>query len=397
MILTIQKQSEKMANTDIQHYELLAQKWLNGTINDMERAEFMQWYNSMDDGKDIEIPSSVAETEASHRERIFAGIQQLLHIEEKTVAPVPALRRRHWWAAAAILLVLLGGGLAWVLMHQGRQEPIAIALNDVLAPQSSKATITLGNGQKVLLDSLAKGQLATQGNIKIVKLANGTIAYQIGGKTISGDLLYNTLENPIGSQVAHLTLADGTQVWLNAGSSLRYPVVFAGKERKVDITGEAYLEVAHNAAKPFTVSKGELAIRVLGTHFNINTYPEEGENKVTLLQGLVRVSKGNNVGMLHPGQQAQVGQQVHVVRDVNLEAIMAWKEGRFVFDRKDIHTTMRQIARWYDVDVEYKGNVTGFFSGSISRQENASQVLKMLALTGEAHFSIQGKKVIVSQ
>ena len=268
------------------------------------------------------------------------------------------------------------------------------------APETNKAMITLANGQKVYLDSAVNGTLAMQGNVKLVKLANGQIAYQTASGETINEIKYNTLTNPRGSKVIDMTLADGSQVWLNAGSSVTYPVAFVGNERRVAITGEAYFEVAHNTAMPFKVSKGEMEVTVLGTHFNVNAYDDESDIKVTLLEGSVKVIKGPSTGsglqtVLKPGQQAQVTNEVKVVNDADLEQVMAWKNGLFNMKGTDLAALMRQVARWYDVQVSYEGpQQQKSFGGSINRDVDLSDVLKALEQYG-IHFRMEKGKVII--
>jgi len=189
-------------------------------------------------------------------------------------------------------------------------------------------------------------------------------------------------------------------VWINVGSSLTYPTAFTGKERKVKITGEAYFEVAHNAGVPFIVQHNGLTVSVLGTHFNVNTYEDEAAERVTLLEGSVRVNKNSLSQLLKPGQQARINNNgindIKVLNDVNIDEVMAWKDGKFRFgENTDIGTIMRQISRWYNVDIEYKGSVNQRFWGSISKDVNVSQVLKILEATGGVKFKVEGNKIIV--
>jgi ferric-dicitrate binding protein FerR (iron transport regulator) len=270
--------------------------------------------------------------------------------------------------------------------------------DDVQAPQSNKAMVTLANGQKVHLDSINNGALALQGNVKLMKLASGEIVYQSLGE-ISGQLQYNTLENPKGSKVINMVLVDGTKVWLNAGSSLVYPVVFIGDKRKVAITGEAYFEVAKNPAKPFLVdvetqTGGGAEIEVLGTHFDVNAYSEEPNIKATLLEGSVKIKRQNAVQMLSPGQQAVLTTGgIKLEKNVDVSQVMAWKEGFFLFNNIDIHALMRQVARWYDVDVNFEGDISAEgYTGKISNDVPLSKLLEALQLNG-LHASMEGKKI----
>jgi ferric-dicitrate binding protein FerR (iron transport regulator) len=209
--------------------------------------------------------------------------------------------------------------------------------------------------------------------------------------------LYNTISTPKGGQY-QVTLSDGSKVWLNAASSLRFPATFSGKERKVELTGEGYFEVAHNKKMPFHVTVNDLDVEVLGTHFNINAYADESAIKTTLLEGSVKVVKGNETKIIEPGEQASVTtseDEINVKQQVDLEQVVAWKNGIFQFERADIESVMRQISRWYDIDVDYHGRVSEHFGGTISRDVNISDVLKMLEMTGGVNFKIDGKKVIV--
>jgi ferric-dicitrate binding protein FerR (iron transport regulator) len=309
-------------------------------------------------------------------------------------------------AAAAAILVLSASAYFFFFRQQRAPGKIAVAVkqdnNDVAAPSKVKATLTLSNGRMIVIDSITHGTVVTQGNAKITKLSNGQIAYHaIAGNAV--EMVYNTLTLPRGSRTITITLADGTKVWLNAASSLRYPAAFAGRERRVAITGEAYFEVAPDAGKPFIVEKGDVAVKVLGTHFNVNAYDDEAEMKVTLLEGSVQVTKGSAGSseryplLLRPGQQASINAdgKIDLSSKVDTEEVMAWKNGKFRFNVTDIETVMRQISRWYDVDITYRGTVTTHFWGSISRDVNVSQVLSMLEQTGTVKFQIEDKQVTV--
>jgi transmembrane sensor len=293
-------------------------------------------------------------------------------------------------AIAASILLLLGLGSYFVFINKKDNPPeivLAPTPTDIKAPEINRAMITLANGKKVYLDSANSGTLIAQAGVEIVKLADGKIEYKGTAQT----KIYNTLSNPRGSKVIDMTLADGSRVWLNAGSSVTYPIAFVGNERKVSITGEAYFEVAPDKSKPFYVSKGDMQVQVLGTHFNVNAYEDETDIKVTLIEGSVRV---NNT-IIKPGQQAQVSNDVKVVGHIDLDEIMAWKNGVFKFTRTDLKVIMREIGRWYDVKVIYEGNIqVQLYNVGIPRTANVSEVLRGLEYTG-ANFSVEGKKIIV--
>jgi transmembrane sensor len=238
--------------------------------------------------------------------RLLTDIRQTSERKEAVVVELPSQRRRVGWLVAAVLIGLLGTGTWWVLRSRQTSNPaVAVNAGDVAAPTRNRATITLGSGQQVDLDSAAAGALAAQDGAKIVKDANGHIVYKVDIDH-PGALIYNTLNNPRGSQVVSLTLSDGTRVWLNAASSIRYPAAFLANERVVEITGEAYFEVAEDATKPFTVRKDNTVIEVLGTAFNVNSYGDEPVLAVTLLSGKVRVDVSGTDQVLDPGEQANV-------------------------------------------------------------------------------------------
>ena len=331
----------------------------------------------------------------------FALLMQDARHEAPVISMLSAKKERRKnirYAAAAIIICMLSVSLYFLFKPQparqiSKTENIKTPANDV-APGGNKAILTLANGTSIILDSAANGTLTTQGNSKILKL-NGMLSYNTL-KNKSSEVLYNTISTPRGGQY-ELMLSDGSKVWLNAASSLRFPASFVGKERKVELLGEAYFEVAKNAAMPFKVKVHGMEVEVLGTHFNINSYDNESMIRTTLLEGSVKINKNNSSSLLKPGEQAQMNKagEIKIINNVDVEEAIAWKEGKFQFDKADIHDIMRQLARWYDVDVEYKGTVSSHFGGTISRDVNLSQVLNMLHLTGEVNFQIQDKKVVV--
>lgn len=302
-------------------------------------------------------------------------------------------------SAAAILIISLAGYLFYTFqIKNGKPDiahvPFESPANEVL-PGGNKAMLTLNDGSVISLNDVVNGEVASQGGTKISKLANGQVVYNPGDT--AANVLFNTLTTPRGGQFK-LTLPDGSNVWLNSSSSIRYPTAFAGKERKVQVTGEAYFEVAHDASKPFLVSVGDADIKVLGTHFNVNAYPDEAAAKTTLLQGSVSLSKAGMTTLLKPGQQAQIGSagNFKLIDDVDLDEVVAWKNGYFSFAGADLQAVMRQIARWYDVEITYEGTIPDRqFGGKISRNSNVSEVLNILKET-KVNFRIAGKKIIVT-
>lgn len=335
----------------------------------------------------------------SDRERIWLQIQAQL----AAAAPVRRMGWKKWLVAASVVLIVVAG--YWLLTERrsvDRLPAVAKQENiDIPAPDKNRAMILLSDGRVVYLDSAGNGELATQEGVKLVKNGDGAIAYS--GTTATGvsGTSYNTLSNPRGSRVIDMTLNDGSRVWLNAGSSIRFPVAFAGDERRVSITGEAYFEVAHSATKPFYVSKGEMEVKVLGTKFNVNAYEDEKDIRVTLLEGSVKVNRQmheDKAVVLKPGEQAVVNTK-YEVSSTNLadtEAVMAWKNGRFYFKGTGIEEIMRQVSRWYDVEIVYERKpAMQHFRGGISRDADVSKLLKILEATETVHFRIEGRKVFV--
>ncbi|RPD47303.1 FecR family protein [Paracnuella aquatica] len=383
------------------HISKLAEKFLRGEATEAEKAELHQWYDSAD-GADTEVviteqPITVDEL----GEQAFAEIQAQIAATKQagpTGRVIPLFRWPRLAVAAAVLL-LAGTGIFYWLSNQ-EQPTIASTPKSVqtdLLPGTNAATLTLADGSTVLLDSTANGATLQQGGSKIIKLADGRLAYNSAGAA-GNAVLYNTLATPRGGQY-QLTLPDGSLVWLNAASSLKYPTAFTGAERLVELTGEAYFEVVKNGAQPFVVAAADNRVVVHGTHFNVNAYSDEGEMRTSLLEGSVSVTNPSAKARLVPGQQASVGKNDATidVATADVEQAVAWKNGYFSFDNADLKTVMRQVARWYDVEVVYEGTPTGDrFSGEVPRNSKATELLKILELSN-IRFRIEGKKIVVMQ
>jgi ferric-dicitrate binding protein FerR (iron transport regulator) len=319
-------------------------------------------------------------------------VQQPVPIYIITREKVRHAARNRWWMAAAAIAVLALG--AWMFLSR-KQEPVAIVqqqANDAL-PGTSKAVLTLADGTTVPLDSGGNQLIAQQG--AAIRQTGGLLEYQ--PQQAGSQPVYNILKTPRGGQF-RIVLPDGSAVWLNAESSLRFPVAFTGAERRVEMTGEAYFEVRPDAAKPFRVQvTPQTEVAVLGTHFNINAYTNEPGISTTLLEGAVQVTAGSGSRRLSPGQQATVNSagQIVVVQNADTEEATGWKNEIFYFRDADIQSVMRQLERWYDVEVEYRGRVPSRrFQGEIQRNLKLSDVLEGLRSTGIG-FSIEGKKIIV--
>jgi transmembrane sensor len=321
--------------------------------------------------------------------------------------------RPIWPRMAAAVLLLILAGAAWFYFSRPKPStgPVvsAVIIKRDIAPGGNKALLTLGDGSTIMLDSAGNGKLAEQGKTTIIKSGDGKLVYKT--KTLTTDhspLTYNTLSTPPGGQF-QLVLPDGTKVWLNAGSSLCFPASFSTPERRVQLTGEAYFEVAHQRLKgikrPFIVAvlpangaapRGE--VEVLGTHFNINAYDDEPAIKTTLLEGKVKVSAIGNrqSAMLKPGEQLSISHSSQLSHPIPVQTAgtVAWKNGYFRFKETGIRELMRQVERWYDVAVEYRTDRTDqHYTGVVSRSQNISALLKTLELTGTVHFQIDNQGV----
>ncbi|MBN8855725.1 MAG: hypothetical protein BGO55_22895 [Sphingobacteriales bacterium 50-39] len=393
----------------------LIDRLLDGSITPEEKELLAQWVLHDSDEKDLHSMMAQAWRDfkpgeslpSEQADRILGTILHRVKEQEPTqpvAAPVhelparqaPVRRMRPYRIAAAVLLfIILTGAGFYMLRKQSGPTPVAIAAKDVAPPSATRAVLTLSDGSRIVLDSAGKGNIATQRTTAVIKQGDGDIVYQTDGKT--NDIEYNTLTVPRGSRIAHVTLSDGTRVWLNAGSSLRYPVAFNGPDRKVEVTGESYFEVAQDKAHPFVVSKGNNAITVLGTHFNVNAYDEEGPMKVTLLEGSVKVTSGSGNSLLLPGQMAIMdqGQNIDVLKNADIERVMAWKNGYFNFSSTDIRTIMRELSRWYGLELDFENETAEKFHVEISRDIPLSKVLRILEMTDKIHFSISGNKVTV--
>ena len=376
----------------------LFEKYKLGICTPEEKLFLERWYLE----ESVRQPMPEAPEDPSKEEQIIWNrILEILPAEPKI------LRLRKWYsiAAAAAILIFLSIGLYFVV-NKPVQQQIAgnqIHKNDI-GPGGNKAILTLADGKEIVLTGARNGLLATQRNTEIKKTEDGKIIYtndQSLSDKSSANVQYNTITTPRGGQY-QVTLPDGSRVFLNAASSLIYPTVFAGNERKVTLAGEAYFEVAHNSHQPFRVSSNGQTVEVLGTHFNINAYSDERLIKTTLLEGSVRVSRGQKTVVLKPGQQAQISDRdtdsdISIISDADIEEAVAWKNGLFILD-DHIQPVMRLISRWYDVDVIYDGAAPDdIFGGEVPRFQNISEVLKVLQLTKKVHFKIEGRTIIVSR
>lgn len=388
-----------MDNTRIYY---LTGRYLEKRLDEAEQEEFQRLLQSPGHQEALQAAfeelAGTLDMNIPQDEALLPLLQQALNSDKP-------IRRIHFlprWsrAAAAVLLVLAAGAYYWTSHKKNTPPAVAAAKATEIGPGREGATLTLADGSSIKLDSLSNGVIAKQNGAQVV-LANGQVAYAPTGNT-NGDVVFNTMSTPRGRQF-RLTLPDGTQVWLNAASSVRYPTVFPGKERKVEVTGEAYFEVVKNPAVPFRVSINNKAeIEVLGTHFNVNAYENEQSVATTLLEGSVRVAanrSGSKDVILQPGQQAQLSNanttEIKVVKNANTEKAIAWKNGLFYFDGATLAEIMRQMERWYDIEVVYENGIPDIeFEGEMTKDVSLNGLLTMLKRT-DVRFRIEGRKLIV--
>jgi len=331
--------------------------------------------------------------------KLEARLPLILAQNKKQPADVISIFRKKWLRYAAAIIILLGTGLIFLTSNRKDDsvKPVITKKTTTdIEPGKEGAILTLVDGSKMLLDSLGNGIVTTQNGTKVL-LQNGQLVYKTGK---SSDVLvgFNTMTTPKGRQF-QLLLPDGSKVWLNAASSIRYPIAFTGNERKVEVTGEAYFEVAKDPNRPFKVKVNEeTEIEVLGTHFNINSYNNEESINTTLLEGSVLVKNSSGKLVLKPGQQARVAgsEKIKLVSDVDVEKVMAWKDGVFNFQDATLQEVMRQLERWYDIDVVYEKNIPRLeFYGKMGRDLSLAAVLRGLEKSN-VHFRIEeGRKLVV--
>lgn len=377
-------------------HELL-KKYKEGTASPDEIAFLHSYYNAFDQLDDFSVESEQQLNERKGRLK-YAIDQAIFHQENRV--PVRRLRLRNWLAAAFMVLAA-GSGLYWWMNGKENNQPVV--QNNIPAepadikPGTNRAVLLLADGSAVLLDDAQQGELSKQAGAVISKTADGQVVYEMQNQIEKNlaPLIYNTISTPKAGQY-RLTLSDGTKVWLNAATSLHYPASFTGKERRVKLSGEAYFEVAPDASHPFIVETPKQSVEVLGTHFNVNAYEDEALTKTTLLEGKVKVLAGETAQVIKPGQEASNSTGTSIkVKEADTEEAVAWKNGYFKFNKADIQTIMRQLERWYDVKVEYKGAIpSDLFVGKINRSEHISGVLRILELS-KVQFSIENRTIIV--
>lgn len=401
---------------DIKYIERIAAlitAHIHGTLNEEEALELKVWcaqsaanqalFDKLSDPEYVKDNIKDLPNMKALKATGWDRLDSMLSAEDSEWQGVPVRRMswRRYLVAAGLIGVAVVGTWLYVRSRQDAEVgavalvPVASHLKNDVSPGGNKAVLTLSDGSSVVLDKVEKGAIANQGAARVMKLDDGKLAYNILTEKPT-ELAYNTLTTPAAGQFEVL-LPDGSKVWLNNASSLRYPVAFTGKDREVELKGEAYFEIAPNSRQPFKVKVDDMLVDVLGTSFNISAYADESTIKTTLLTGAVRVLKGSAGTLLKPNEQVQLNEagKLSVLKDVDVDAEVAWKSGLFHFDRADIKTVMRVLARWYDLDVRYEGPVTSHeFGGYIERDLNLSQVLEILQ-KNQVHFDLDGRKLTV--
>jgi len=395
---------------DANYYGALMERYLHNSCNPSELEELLS-YLEKDNANRFLLrqlqekfqQSTQANSEISHEQSQIIRENLLRKINEGKVVQ---LQKRNWKyavAAAAILVVMttvyyLSKPESWGEEKiTARVSKKTNSYNNDVPPGSDKAILTLADGSTIALDDAQDGDLTNQGNTKLIKL-NGQLAYD-PIKNKPGEIVYNTITTPRGGKFK-IELPDGSIVWLNAASSLHFPTAFAGKSRKVQMTGEAYFEIARNKDKPFIVDVNGAEVQVLGTHFNIMAYDDEESMETTLLEGSVKFTSGKNFNTLVPGQQSQLMKngELKMVNHVDVESVVSWKNGMFHFQNADIEEVMRQLSRWYNVEVVFKGqSVHDPLHAELPLNTNLSDALNALESAGSAKFQIEDKRIIVTQ
>jgi len=380
-----------------QRYLNLLEKYLAGKSTGKEEALLDEYYKRLEEMSDVSLSDEQAHSlKVSIMEKISARIDSPNELSKQIVKR----SYRIWYAAASILIMIAVG--SFFIRRDKKAEMVSKvpgATKQDIRPGSNKAVLTLSTGEQIVLTEPHAGILAREGAAEIIKKENGELVYNLGDKTAahSAKPIYNTITVPRGGQY-QLVLSDGSKVLLNAATSLTYPAEFNGRYRNVELKGEGYFEVAKNASKPFIVKANNVEVRVLGTHFNISAYSDDANITTTLIEGAVSVNKGKQTKLLAPGQQgisAYTTGEISV-QPANIEQTMGWVKGNFVFKDLNIKEVMKIASRWYDIEVEYRGNVQSKkFGGTTSRFSNITELLDYMKITGGVNYKIEGRRVIL--
>lgn len=388
-----------MVDNEINKQELEELAELLSETNDEQAidTQFKNTWNNVD--APTELNSGVYQQIIAHPR--FSSANDTTHS-----ISVKQNRLKAWYYyAAAILLICCGIGLSIYLakFNNGSVKDVSVhnyAQKSVTTSgNQTHVTLKLSNGKELVLDEAKLGKIVTEDQVSIIKNKDGQLVYDLSKVVDNGELAYNTITTPVGSNY-QVVLSDGTKVWLNAKSSLKFPAVFKGTERKVELSGEAYFEVAHNKKQPFVLSAKQMSVQVLGTHFSVSAYEDDQAVEASLLEGAIKASYQNSSLLLKPGQQASLANKAAVLTQRNFDAdeVMDWKNGYFIFRNEPIDEIMKKISRWYHIDVAYQGQVTKeAFGGKYVKTSSLAELLSSLELTGTVKFKIEGRRVTVMQ
>jgi transmembrane sensor len=369
----------------------LLDQYRNARISLDEQEELNDWYHKLnfsDQGlSDAQIDKELLYSDFHTRLRVSGRIR--------------FLRRISGYAAAAVVLFVLSISLWFFNSKPQQQIAVEQPQKESIQPGGNKAFLTLADGSKISLTDLPDGEIAEQAGIKITKTSDGQLVYEVLASEASTTepVRFNTIQTPRGGQY-QVMLPDGSKVWLNAASTLRYPLYFSGKERRVELEGEGYFEIAHNKEIPFRVVNSTQEIEVLGTRFNVNAYSDEKSVITTLLEGAVKISSATGGSeIIKPGQQVQLYSNGKMeLSEVDTDLAVAWKEGKFIFRNEELQIVMRKLARWYDVEIEYeKAGPQKTVWGNVSKFDDVLQVLELIELSKVAQFKIEGRRIIVME
>lgn len=373
----------------VENYEELLERYKANDCSPEEIAFIESWYVTYQEG------SLYEDLSLSEREK------DLNLVSERLGLPEPVKVAKLWprlGIAAAIFMVI---GIGIYFYSRNDRYPVEEYANDIPSKGKNTATLTLSSGEKIELSNVKAGKLADQAGIQVSKTREGQLVYEGKAPVSSKADTWNTLSTANGEQYS-VQLPDGTKVWLNSASALKYPASFASlKERRVQLTGEAYFEVAKDKLHPFVVKTEQQEVTVLGTHFNVSSYMEDHKTITTLLEGSVKVDAlyALQSRVIRPGEEVLNADQQLLIRPADLKAAMAWKEGYFRFNNESLERIMNQVSRWYDVDVVYQGNRNQLasltFWGIVSRDKNVSEVLKMIERAEKVKFIIKGRTITV--
>ncbi|PTS99334.1 anti-sigma factor [Pedobacter sp. HMWF019] len=380
----------------------LITRYMNNSLDPLQQEELMQWINDDPANESLfkKLNSRDGRDHYLNGLNSFPAVNALVRVKDRihgTSKVLKMRRRKQKWVYASVAAVLLLISIAsWFVVENKTNDDELRYATESISPGRTVATLTLSNGKKITLDSIANGRFAEQSGVSISKTKDGNLVYQFSEQRTGVDNdQFNSIETPKGGTY-QINLPDGTKVWLNAASLLRFPVRFSQKERRVELAGEGYFEVAKDKSRPFFVKNNTQEVKVLGTHFNINGYSDNTFVQTTLIEGSVQVSSFQEASdiehvVLRPGQQSELNSGNFIVKPANIQEVMAWKNGNFLFDAMELSNILKQLNRWYNINVDYSGVPNLRLTGYISRNESLYRVLQMLEITANVKFKVQNK------